>query len=353
MFCPNCGTNLEESAAYCPLCGTTIAAKASQPSQEQQGGFPDPTVIPTPEQGRIDPRNLAPEMTPEPWRQDQNIDIDSLVSDLNEPEPEPESSGQGFTDEDMAWFTDHQTTSEKPRAPQQTSYPQPTPYPQPTSYPQPTQYSQQQTDAPQSPFPQPMPGFVPPVPVDLTPRKSNVLLGVIGAVVFSLIGCVIWVLIGKLGYISYLGALAMSLLTVTGYKLLGRKFDIAGVITCLVVVAAAVFVSNVFIESMEMKEALDILKDEIVEMADSEEYTDVTEEQIDFVLDLMGLSYDSFSDIFFHFFDYADSLDVYMKEYSDETVMGTFTYNLVLGYVFSAIAFAVVAIPQYKASQKV
>lgn len=351
MFCPNCGTNLEETAAYCPMCGATIAAKPSdisQPSQEQQGGFPDPTnVLPTPEHSRIDPRNLAPEMTPDPWRQEQSVDIDSVVSDLNDPEPEPESSRQGFTEEDMAWFTDHQTQSSG----QQATYPKPV-SPQQTGYPQPTQAPPQQADVPQSPYPQQLPpGFVPPVPVDLTPRRSNVLLGILGAVVFSLIGCVIWVLIGKLGYISYLGALAMSLLTVTGYKLLGRKFDAAGIVTCLAVVAAAVFVSNVFIESMEMKELLDELRTEVIAMAD-EEYG-VDEEGVDYVLDSLGLSYDGFSDIFLHFFDYADKIDTYSGVYTTDTVRGIFTQNLVFGYIVSAIAFAVVAVSQYKASQRV
>ena len=333
MYCPNCGTFIDGNVAFCTSCGAATTPSAA-PEQASAGkdGFPDPTVLPTPEQGRINPRELAPEMTPDPWRQDQEIDINSMVSDLSEPEPEPESSNQSFTDEDMAWFTDHQTPEK-----QQTPYPKPTTYSQPTSYPQPTQYPQQQSypqqgNIPQSPYPQQLPpGFVPPVPVDLTPRKSNVLLGIIGAVVFSLIGCVIWIIIGSFGYVSYLGGLALSLLTVTGYKLLGKKFDIYGVITCLIVVALAVFVSNIFINAFMI--------------ASDEE-----------LMEIMGyLGYNNFSDIFLRFFDMVRDVDeILASVYPGESgLMQEFFSELGIGYVFAGIAFIVVAVSQYRASKNI
>ena len=330
MFCSNCGTKLEENTAFCPSCGTAVKSDSS--AQPDQAASPNPTVLPTPEQGRIDPRSL----TPEPQQEQEEIDISSMIEDLSAPESEPEDSKQGFTDEDMAWFTDMQ-----PKSP---------PQPQPQNPPQPV--PPQQTPQ-QPPFPAPdqaAPQYFSqiPAPVDLTPVKSNVLLGVIGAVVFSLIGCVIWVIIGSFGYVSYLGALALSFLTVTGYKLLGRKFDASGVIACLLVVAAAVFASNLFIHAIDLSQGLDEMKEEI--MAEAVGY-DVTEAEVDEVLDTMGLNPKGFMDVFLHFFDYADAVDEYASDYASSGVKGIFLLNLGLGYLFAGIAFAVVAVSQYRASK--
>ena len=337
MYCPNCGTYLEENTPFCTACGMALTSAAPVTSAASapadRDGFPDPTVLPTPEQGRIDPNKLTPEPQPE-----QNIDIDSVVANLHEPEPEPVGSKNGFTEQDMAWFTDHQTQSAAQPTAQSAAQPAST-YPQQPTYPQPANYSQpvypQQPNYPQAPYPQqPMPGqtvpqFVPPVPVDLTPRKSNVLLGLIGAVVFSLIGCAIWTVIGSLGYISYLGALAMSFLTITGYKLLGKRYDVPGVLITLVVVALAVLVSNMFIDSILIATDADAME----------------------VLGYLG--YNNFSDVFLHFFDLVNDMDVILEAYApgEGTMMTDFLMELGLSYVFSGIAFAVVAVPQYRASK--
>lgn len=298
MFCPNCGTKLEENTAYCPSCGA--AAATEDAAQPEQVSFPDPTVLPTPEQGRIDPNQLPPSP-----QQDQNVDINSMVSNISRPEPEPFTSAQGYTDEDMAWFTDHQPSSP----------------PLPIVPPKPP--SQQPTAANPGVFAQI------PVPVDLTPRRSNVFLGLIGAVVFSLIGCVVWVLIGSLGYISYLGGLAMSFLTITGYKLLGKRYDIPGVLVTLIVVALAVLVSNIFINAIAI----------------------ATDEEL---MELMGyLGYNSFSDIFLRFFDMVKDIDLLLETFApgEGTLMEQLVSDLAFSYLFAGIAFIVVAVPQYKASK--
>lgn len=310
MFCPNCGTMLEENVSECSVCGAAITA-----ASKAQTDFPDPTVLPTPEQGRIDPEMYKP--APEP---EQEIDLDSVVENISEPEPIPDSSKQGFTDQDMAWFTDHQPQNQ-PQQPQQ-----------------PQQYQPQST-FPQQPYQQQIPPAMPagnpqyfsgtPISVAPIPDKSNILLGLIGAVAFSLIGCVIWVIIGSLGYISYLGALALSFLTVTGYKLLGKRFDAPGIIICIIVIALAVLASNVFINAIAIA-------------------TD--EELMEF---MSALGYKSFSDIFLHFFDMMKDVDLILETYApgEGTMTGEFTSDLVISYIFSAIAFAVVAVSQYRASK--
>ena len=206
-----------------------------------------------------------------------------------------------------------------PDDPAQSPPPQ-TPYPQQPYSPQP----------PQDPNIQHMPANSQmPVITVSAPQKSNVLLGLIGAVVFSLIGCVIWVVIGSFGYISYLGGVALSFLTITGYKLLGKKFDVPGVLISLLVVILAVFASSIFINAFMI-------------VADEE------------LMEIMGyMGYNDFSDLFLRFFDMVKDVDTILEMYApgEGTMMQEFLLDLGLSYVFAGIAFAVVAVPQYKASK--
>lgn len=54
-------------------------------------------------------------------------------------------------------------------------------------------------------------------------QPANPVMGILGAIIFSLIGCAVWILIGKLGYISYLGGIAMAFSTIFGYHLFGKS----------------------------------------------------------------------------------------------------------------------------------
>ena len=57
-------------------------------------------------------------------------------------------------------------------------------------------------------------------------QPANPVMGILGAIIFSLIGCAVWILIGKLGYISYLGGIAMAFSTIFGYHLFGKRFEL-------------------------------------------------------------------------------------------------------------------------------
>lgn len=148
---------------------------------------------------------------------------------------------------------------------------------------------------------------------------SNPLMGFVGAVLFALIACVIWVLIGMMGKISYIGGLAMGFFTVTGYKLLGKKFDVYGIISCIVVIALAVLGSNIFIIVLEL-------------FGDAEIKLIITREY----------GYDSFMALFFNFF-------TFMGRMADPSVVrDPLIHNLVIGYLLSGVGFCVVAIPAFK-----
>lgn len=96
-------------------------------------------------------------------------------------------------------------------------------------------------------------------------QPANPVMGILGAIIFSLIGCAVWILIGKLGYISYLGGIAMAFSTIFGYHLFGKRFDTLGLIISIVIVLVMVFVSNMFIYAWQIvsepgiEEALSLL----------------------------------------------------------------------------------------------
>ena len=82
--------------------------------------------------------------------------------------------------------------------------------------------------------------------------EGNPILGILGAVLFSLIGCAVWVVIGKLGIISRVGGVAMSFTTLFGYYLFSKKFDIIGMITGIVIVLLMVLFANMIIYAWDI-----------------------------------------------------------------------------------------------------
>lgn len=295
MFCTNCGTKLDDNSTFCTACGAAVTSDNS--AQRDQTDFPDPTVLP----GQDSPHD--PITGP---HREQNINRVTGISDHGE----PAAFGTGFSEGEAVPPTDY------PAPPPQTPYPQ-------------QQYSPQ---PPQDPNIQHMPPntqYFSQIPVAHAPQRSNVLLGTIGAVVFSLIGCVIWVVIGSFGYISYIGGFALSLLTITGYRLLGKKFDVPGVLISLVIVVLAVFASSVFINAFAI--------------AADEELMDI----------MRYIGYNDFKDIFLRFFDLVKDVDMILETYApgEGTMMQEFLVDLGISYVFAGIAFAVTAVSQYKASK--
>ena len=68
--------------------------------------------------------------------------------------------------------------------------------------------------------------------------SGNVITGIIGALLGSLLGVAAWVLIYQAGYISALGGLLMVICTMKGYELLGGRLNALGItLTCIISVA--------------------------------------------------------------------------------------------------------------------
>lgn len=64
-------------------------------------------------------------------------------------------------------------------------------------------------------------------------RKENPLLGIIGAVFGVLIGSVLWIVIGHLGFIAGIAGLAIVFGGMKGYELLGGRLSKFGIAVCV------------------------------------------------------------------------------------------------------------------------
>lgn len=64
-------------------------------------------------------------------------------------------------------------------------------------------------------------------------RKENPLLGIIGALIGVLIGSVLWVVIGQLGFIAGIAGFAIVFGGMKGYELLGGRLSKFGILICI------------------------------------------------------------------------------------------------------------------------
>lgn len=155
-------------------------------------------------------------------------------------------------------------------------------------------------------------------------QPANPVMGILGAFLFSLIGCAVWILIGKLGYIHYLGGVAMAFSTIFGYHLFGKKFDTLGLIISIVIVLIMVFVSNMFIYTWQI----------------------VSEPGMEEVLSLLG--YEGFFSVFFGLFDLMKEIDLYAGLEGLDSMTGSFISDLVIGYIVSGIATVAIGVSMLK-----
>lgn len=95
---------------------------------------------------------------------------------------------------------------------------------------------------PQPPRPYDAPAYV--APIDWGIPDSNPLLGILGALVLAVFGVLIWSFIGRLGYISYIGSIALVASIYGGYRLAGGSMDTKGKVICTVLSLLLTFVSS-------------------------------------------------------------------------------------------------------------
>ena len=74
--------------------------------------------------------------------------------------------------------------------------------------------------------------------------QENVPLGIIGALVGSLIGVAAIVLLGQLGFVASLAGVVMAVCSLKGYELLAKKMSVKGIIICAVIIIVMTFVAE-------------------------------------------------------------------------------------------------------------
>lgn len=87
-------------------------------------------------------------------------------------------------------------------------------------------------------------------------QKSNFAAGLIGAFLGSLIGCVLWILIYKLGYIAGIAGAVTAICAMKGYEMLGGHLDKKGVIGSVIIMLISIFLANKIAWSWEAYDAL-------------------------------------------------------------------------------------------------
>jgi len=79
------------------------------------------------------------------------------------------------------------------------------------------------------------------VPAVEVQPKANVFLGMIGAIIGSLIGVIVWIAIDRVGFIAGISGVVMLIASFKGYALLGRRLDRFGTVFCIVLSFVMIF----------------------------------------------------------------------------------------------------------------
>lgn len=87
-----------------------------------------------------------------------------------------------------------------------------------------------------------------------TKAGSNVVTGIIGALLGSLVGVALWVGIYKLGYIAGIAGAIMIVSAMFGYEKLGGSLDLKGIIISVVICIGMIYISERICISMQLYE---------------------------------------------------------------------------------------------------
>jgi len=74
--------------------------------------------------------------------------------------------------------------------------------------------------------------------------SGNLFLGIIGAIIGAALGSVVWILIGKAGFIAGIAGFLMAVLAMKGYSLLAGSMDRKGLVISILIVLLMIFAAN-------------------------------------------------------------------------------------------------------------
>ena len=82
--------------------------------------------------------------------------------------------------------------------------------------------------------------------------KENVLLGFIGAIIGSVFGAAAIILLGWIGFMASFGGVVLAAGTLYGYKTLGRKLSIKGIVISVVVMMVITYLAERMVWSIDI-----------------------------------------------------------------------------------------------------
>jgi len=72
-------------------------------------------------------------------------------------------------------------------------------------------------------------------------QGTNLIKGIIGAVIGAFLGTIVWVLIAQTGHMAYVGGLAIAVGVIKGYEILGHGMDKKGLIVSIGIIILTVY----------------------------------------------------------------------------------------------------------------
>lgn len=91
---------------------------------------------------------------------------------------------------------------------------------------------------------------------EIQSNKSNLVPGIVGALLGSLVGCVVYFLVWQLGYIAAIAGLITAVCTFKGYEMFAGVVDKKGVFACIVVILFSVYFANQLVWTYDAFKAL-------------------------------------------------------------------------------------------------
>lgn len=82
--------------------------------------------------------------------------------------------------------------------------------------------------------------------------SSNVIPGIVGAFLGSLVGVAMWIVVYNLGYIAGLSGAVMVICSMMAYKKFGKCLDLKGIIICVVLCIGMIYISQRLSLSIEL-----------------------------------------------------------------------------------------------------
>lgn len=80
--------------------------------------------------------------------------------------------------------------------------------------------------------------------LEILSKKSKLLPGIVGALLGSMIGCVVYFFLWQVGYIAAIAGVVTALCAFKGYEMLGGVVDKKGVFACIAAILFSVYFAN-------------------------------------------------------------------------------------------------------------